>query len=292
RLVRTNGASSVYHSAQFELKRRFASGFEFGASYTFSKSIDNASEIFSYGNSATLQQASVPSFFGGLQIDRGPSFFDRPQRFVFHYTYELPFFKSQHGPLGHIAGGWQIAGLTTYESGVPYTVVNGQDADGLGGSTYDRPDFNPNGKAGVRAVPDATSPTGYVNLDDGRKPIDPSQARYIGVATNRGTDGSRTTAPGNLGRNTERGPGLKNWDINIVKETHVNERFLIEFRTEFYNIWNTPMYGKVSVSPFSPPQNSQTIPASVFNSLPGQFLNETIQDGGGRVIRMQLKLRF
>jgi hypothetical protein len=208
---------------------------------------------------------------------------------VFSYVYELPFLKAQRGVAGHLAGGWKISGLTTYESGVPYSVLNGQDADGLGGSAFDRPNYNPVGQAGVRAVPSLTSPTGYVDPDNGNAPIDPSQARYIGIAANPGT---HATPPGNLGRDTERGPGLKNWDAVISKSIRISERFDLEFRTEFYNIWNTPMYGKVSVSPFAPAQNSQIISATVFTSPAGQFLNETLQDGGGRVIRYQLRLRF
>jgi hypothetical protein len=85
---------------------------------------------------------------------------------------------------------------------------------------------------------------------------------------------------------------LKNWDVNIVKNIKIRERARMEFRTEFFNIWNTPMYGKVSVSPFSPTQNAQTIPANVTASPAGQFLNESLQDGGGRVIRWQLRLHF
>ena len=289
RLVRTNGGSSTYHAAQLELKRRFASGFSFNVAYTFSKLIDNASEIFSLGNTASLQNTSVPAIFGGLQIDKGISFFDRTHRMVFTYEYELPFSKSQHGVFGHAAGGWEILGLTTYESGGPYSVLNGQDADGLGGSAFDRPDFNPLGRPGVRAKPDAASPTGYVNPDANNAPIDPSQARYIGIAANTGSTRHR---PGNLGRNTERGPDLKNWDLNIIKNTRISERVNLEFRSEFYNIFNTPMYGKVSVSPFAPSQDAQTIEANVFNSPAGQFLNERLQDGGGRVIRWQLWLRF
>jgi hypothetical protein len=292
RSVRTNGGSSIYHSLQIDAKRRFSNGFIFTTAYTFSKVIDNGSELFSYGNTASLAQTAVPSFFGGLHSDRAVAFTDRPHRLVFTYAYELPFKKSQNGVLGHAVGGWQLSGITSYESGVPYSVANGQDADGLGGATYDRPDFNPAGRPGVRAVPNSTSPTGYVNPDNGNAPIDPQTARYIGVAANRGNGGVARTAPGNLGRNTERGPGLKNWDLNIVKITNLNERFKLEFRTEFFNIWNTPLYGKVSVSPFSPPQNAQTIAASVFNSQAGLFLNETAQDGGGRVIRYQLRLRF
>jgi hypothetical protein len=197
--------------------------------------------------------------------------------------------KSQKGVAGHLIGGWQLSGLTTYESGVPYTVVNGLDHDGIGGGTFDRPNFNPTGRAGVRAVPRVTSPTGYVDPDNGNAAINPSEARYIGIAANTG---ALRTAPGTLGRNTERGPGLKNWDVNIVKNVKIGERARMEFRTEFFNIWNTPMYGKVSVSPFSPTQNAQTIPANVTASPAGQFLNESLQDGGGRVIRWQLRLHF
>jgi hypothetical protein len=289
RLIRTNGGSSIYHSAQVELKRRFANGFTMTAAYTFSKVIDNGSEIFSYGNTATTQNASVPALYGGLQIDRSVGSFDRPQRFVFTYLYELPFFKSQNGLLGHLAGGWQLAGVTTFESGNPYTVANGADADGLGGSGFDRPNFNPSGRAGVRAVPSQTSPTGYINPDANNAPINPAEARYIAVI---GNTGLVRTAPGNLGRNTERSPGLKNWDVNIAKTVKLTEQFKLEFRTEFFNIWNTPMYGKVSVSPFSPSQGSQTVAANTTSSGAGLFLNESVMDGGGRVIRYQLRLRF
>jgi hypothetical protein len=285
RLVRTNGGSSIYHSAQLDVRRRFVSGLTVGGAYTFSKMIDNASDIFTIGSTQMLQNASVPAMFGGLRIDRAVSSFDRPHRLVFTYSYDFPEVKA----LGRAATGWRIVGLTTYESGAPYTVLNGQDADGLAGATYDRPNFNPSGKAGVRARPDVTSPTGYVNPDDNNSPIDPSQARYIGIAANTGIT---QRPPGNLGRNTERAPGIKNWDVNVVKNTKVANCCNLEFRTEFYNIFNTPMFGKVSVSPFAPPQDSQTIEASVFNSPSGRFLNEKIQDGGGRVIRWQLRLHF
>jgi hypothetical protein len=272
-----------------EVKRRFANGVGLSVAYTFSKLIDNMSELFSYGNTSSLQLSSVPAPFGGMTLDRAVGFYDRPQRLVFTYNYELPFHKSQRGIAGHVLGGWQIVGLTTYESGVPYTVVNGQDVDGLGGAGGDRPNFNPNGQPRTRAVPDANSPTGYVNPDAGRAPIDPATARYIGISTN--TSGVRR-APGTLGRNTERGPGLKNWNVNFVKTTNITERARLEFRSEFYNIFNTPMYGTVSVSPFAPAQTVQSIPATVFTSQPGQFMNVSSVDGGGRVIRWQLRLHF
>jgi hypothetical protein len=66
----------------------------------------------------------------------------------------------------------------------------------------------------------------------------------------------------------------------------------LQFRAEFYNVFNTPQYGTVSVSPFSPSQLVQTVAANVSASQPGLFLRETAMDGGGRVIRWQLRLHF
>jgi hypothetical protein len=80
--------------------------------------------------------------------------------------------------------------------------------------------------------------------------------------------------------------------VNVLKNTKLTERFNLEFRTEFFNIFNTPQYGTVSVSPFAPSQNAQAVQANIFASPAGTFLNETAQDGGGRVIRFQLRLRF
>lgn len=288
RTVRTNGGSSSYHAFQVEVRRRFLNGFGVSGAYTFSKAIDNSSETFNYGGTAITALTGMPSLYGGLQLDKARSAFDHPQRFVMTYSYALPFMKSQQGVLGHIAGGWNLAGITTFESGTVFSVLNGQDADGLGGGGFDRPNFNPQGAREVRARPDRTSPTGYVNPETGNA-IDPKEARYIGIAANAGQNAA---APGNLGRNTERGPGLKNWDVNISKNTRLTERFSLELRGEFYNIWNTPMFGTVSVSPFAPAQSTQAISANVNNSPAGQFLNAGILDGGGRVIRYQLRLHF
>jgi hypothetical protein len=60
--------------------------------------------------------------------------------------------RSQRGFLGRLLGGYEVSGVTTFESGVPLTVVNGQDADSIGGN-LDRPDYNPAGQKNVRAVP-------------------------------------------------------------------------------------------------------------------------------------------
>jgi hypothetical protein len=193
-------------------------------------------------------------------------------------------------------GGWQLAGVTTLEAGPPLNVYNGPDADGLG-SNWDRPDINPDGKAGIRAqpVPLTQSSTGYVNPDvigpDGKcclsVPIDPRDARYIGLPAFAGNVPLRT---GNAARNTERMPATNNWDAILTKRIAVTERIRTELRWEVFNVFNHPQYAQASISPFSP--GSGSISADVGRSLPGRFLKREIADGGGRVMRYQLTIRL
>ena len=201
---------------------------------------------------------------------------------------------------------------------MPFTVSNGVDADGIGGGTVDRPNFNPNGQRGVRAVPvvaPATIPnpsgtgtipnpnfgriTGYVNPDAGNAPIDPNTAQFIANPTFIAGNPFESGIPrvGTLGRNTERTPGIENFDFNILKRTRISESTYIEFRTEFFNLFNHPQFGIGSVSPFSPPGNpaaANFIGTNTTGSVAGVFLqpNTQLSDGGGRVIRYQVKLVF
>lgn len=289
RLTRTNAGSSSYNSMQLQVTRRFKNGFIAGASYTWSKMIDNGSEVFGVAATGLSQQSAVPWVFGGGAFERGLSFFDRPHRFTTSYVYQLPFYKDQKGFAGHLLGGWQLSGILLFESGVPFNITNGQDADGLGGA-LDRPIYNPNGRKDSRAVPNAASSTGYVDPDNGNAPVDPAQAMYIGV---RAHSGAVPLPTGNLGRNTWRGPGIANWDATVQKSLSVTERIKLELRGEFFNALNHPQYGVPSVSPFAPQGNTDLqIQTSVANAPAGRFLRPEFADGGARVIRYQLVLRF
>ena len=284
RLIRTNGGSSIYHSGQLLAQRRFSAGFTMSAAYTYSKLIDNASEVFGVANNNQPQQAAVPSILGGQAAERGVSLFDRTHRASFTYVYELPWMRDQKGALGRIIGGWQIAGITTFETGAPLNVSNGQDADSIGGN-LDRPDFNPNGQPGVRAVPVVVGGviTGYINPDDNNSPIDPSQAQFIGIPAASG----RT---GNLGRNVLRTPGINNTNLTLSKRVIISEGTRIEFRTEFFNAFNHPQFTNQSASAFA--SGTTTVPASVFGSGAGLFLRDDLTEGGGRVVRFNLKFVF
>ncbi|HEX8160794.1 MAG TPA: carboxypeptidase regulatory-like domain-containing protein [Pyrinomonadaceae bacterium] len=292
RLIRTNGGSSIYHSGQLQVSRRFVKGFALTGAYTFSKLIDNASEVFGVAENNAPQQAAFPAVFGGERLDRAVSFFDRTHRASFTYVYELPFMREQRGFAGRVLGGWQVSGVTVFESGAPLTVINGADADAVGGN-LDRPLFNPQGLRGVRAVPAlatatsnpcavAVGATFYTNPDAGGACINPSTAQYIGLLAGAGR--------GNLGRNTLRTPGTNNFNLNLLKRVHITEGTHVEFRTEFYNVFNHPQYGQGSVSPFS--GGDAGVSASVINSTAGRFLRPQFAEAGGRVIRYEVKLLF
>ncbi|HYH86257.1 MAG TPA: hypothetical protein VEX60_12450, partial [Pyrinomonadaceae bacterium] len=302
RTIRTNGGNSIYHAAQAQLTRRFSDNFSVTGAYTFSKLISNMDEVFAatangISNSSLPQ---TPSIFGGERADRAISFFDRTHRASFTYVYELPFLREQRGFVGRALGGWQLSGVTTFESGVPFNVSNGVDADGIGGSGNDRPNINPLGQRGVRAVPVVNAQgfiTGYVNPDAGGAPIDPATAYYIAnPAFVAGLAGS-VPRTGSAPRNSERTPGTNLWNMNVSKRTRIGESTSIEFRTEFFNIFNHPNFGQGSVSPFSPPGNpggANFVGSNTTGSASDVFLkpNSRISDGGGRVIRYQLKFIF
>ena len=282
RNIRTNAGDSNYHSGQLNVTRRFSRGLAVTGAYTWSKLIDNGSDIFGVGGTNAQAMSAVPSIFGGLGRERAVSMFDRTHRSSITYVYDLPFLREQKGVVGRVIGGWQLTGVLTFETGVPLNVTNGQDADSIGGN-LDRPDFNPNGRKNSRAIPNAASATGYVDPDNNNAPIARSDAMFIGIAANSG----RT---GNLGRNTLRTPGINNWDMNLSKKVAITERLKLNFRAEFFNLLNHPQFGIPSASAFSPVQAG--IAANVFTSRAGQFLNREVPDGGARIVRFNLKLVF
>ena len=305
RTIRSNSGSSSYHAAQLSVNRRFVKGIAVTGSYTFSKTIDNGSEIFASGGLSNSSLPIIPLVLGGERNDRAVSLFNRTHRAVITYVWELPFLNKQSGLLGQAFGGWQVSGVTTFESGVPFTVANGQDSNSLAGNN-DRPDYNPNGQKGVRAVPFTASatnpgPTGqtsgvfYTNPDDISRTnptpggpllaafIDPARARYVGLLANTGRTGT-------LGRNTERTKGLNLFDFTLQKRFRVTERLGLQFRAEMFNAFNHPNYGTASISPFSPATSGPA--ANVFTTPGGNFLQPQFGDGGGRVVRYLLKLTF
>ncbi len=254
RTVRTNGGASSYNAGQVEVRRRFANNFQFTGNYTFSKLISNADEVFSPGlGAAEPSFFAIAAVFGGNRLDRAVSTFDHTHRATFTYVVESPWFREQRGFVGKLLGGFQISGVTTWETGSPYSVLNGFDSDGNAGSN--RPDHNPNGQRGVRAVPQVDANnfiTGYINPEIiiGRTPagsaifapIDPNTAEFIVNPTYVPGLAGSVVRIGSLGRNTQRTPPIWNTNLSLAKRIRFGESKSFELRTDLFNAFNHPQF--------------------------------------------------
>jgi outer membrane receptor protein involved in Fe transport len=148
RQIRTSQGNSSYHAMQWRVDRRFARGFEMNASYTWSRNMDSTSDGVAAVNlqSPGSNKPSVPPAQGGLKLDHGPSDYDRTHRLTILYVWDVPGPATGFGR--YALGGWSIAGITSFQSGAPFTVANGFDRNNDGISN-DRPDIsNPSAPPG------------------------------------------------------------------------------------------------------------------------------------------------
>lgn len=214
--------SSAYNGLSGKLEKRFSSGLQFLAAYTFAKSLD-------YGGSAASGGGSVgnPQTITNIKAGRGPSGFDVKHRLVANYLYELPFGKGKKwissGPLTWVAGGWNLAGITTLSTGRPFSVSL---ANGVNNGAPSWPNRLGNG-----------------NLDN------PDRARWF--------DAAAFAAPspntyGNVGRGVLYAPGLVSWDVSFIKRTAFHERYSVTFQLDAFNLTNTPAFGFPNASIGSP----------------------------------------
>lgn len=270
----TSQGNSAYHALQLRLVRRLKQGFEIAGSYTWSRAIDSTSEAAPANISSNPGNlTSVPISSGGLKIDRGLSDYHRGQRATITYLWELP--SPGHGFAKQLLGGWSVAGITSFQSGTPFTVLNGFDRNNYG-NRDDRPDIgNPNAPLNTRAFLTPASgptscPTGYRNPDTDVC-VSPTEVHFV---EGRGFPNART-----VGRNTLFTGGIKNWDMSLFKTFAIGEKRHLEFRWEAFNVFNTPQFVNAPAR-------------SVTTSPPGQFLNRDFTDGGIRTMRLQLKLIF
>jgi hypothetical protein len=257
-VVRSIG-NATYNSLQAVFQKRFSHGFQFQTAYTWSHAIDDAPDpLVAPGGNRNIARNSF-----NLHEERGSSDYDLRHRLILNFVYELPFGPGHtylgHGVLGRVVGGWQVAGLSTFQSGHPFDIYSSRDSEYTGLSN--RPDL----------VGDPTIPA-----DAPRNQFGPPISAFATQPFGR---------PGNLGRNVFTGPRYYNTDLNLSKNFALTERFNLQFRAECYNIFNRIQFD-------NPGSNSDT------TSLPGTFgqsLSTITQADGttsARQIQLALKLRF
>ena len=237
-------------------------------SYTLGKSLDYSSAYF--GSSG---EAGAPADNTNLRLERGPSSFDIRHRAVVFYVIDVPagpghrLFGWNNGFNRQLLGGWQISGITTLQTGAPFTVEN-TSADFSGfNQLYDRPDV-------TRAGPLPQS---------NRNPDAAFDKSYFSAPP--------TGRVGSSGRNQYYGPGVQNYDFSAVKKFPLfGENMRLQFRADFFNIFNhtnfaNPVaemssgnFGKIT-------QTVGTATATAVGTTGGPL-------GGARIVQLSMRLQF
>ncbi|HZR20679.1 MAG TPA: carboxypeptidase-like regulatory domain-containing protein [Verrucomicrobiae bacterium] len=227
-----NGTSN-YNSLQITVRKRFSYGLVMQASYTWSKDLTNLSQANVNNISA---DSNVPE---ALSQQVGPAWFNRPNRFVVNYSYDLPF-RQHTGALGVLANNWNVSGLTTVQDGTPLTIVDysGGTVYGLGTFVLARAQMCPGATYGSVATPGGIeSRLGGLNGGPGYIHANAFCAPPVAPFSPTGA-----TLFGNSGPGIILGPGQFNWDISLIKTGHITERQTIQLRTEFFNAFNHPQF--------------------------------------------------
>jgi Carboxypeptidase regulatory-like domain/TonB-dependent Receptor Plug Domain len=235
--ARIPGYMSNYNSLQISVQHHTRRGLTLGAAYTWGRTLTN--------NSNDRGTATYDTY--NPSLDYGPATLNQPQTFVANYVYELPFYREQHGLVGHALGGWQLSGITQFLSGQSQSVTQGGDnfacsidsttnqcAAGSAPGTYPF-GINIDATSGVILPrPDRVAPIHMVK----------KQAQWFS------TD-SFTQAVGhfgNSGNGVLLGPGLELWDLSAIKNNKITERLSFQFRAEFFNAFNHTNFSTINTT--------------------------------------------
>lgn len=208
------GASANFNSLQVRAEKRYSKGMTLAAAYTFSKSLDTSGS--GDGDSGPPDADNIRGTMYGVSV------FDVKHRLVTSYVYDLPFgpgkrfLGNARGVGGWFAGGWELSGINTNQSGRPFTISISADNSNTGGSNIDRPIL----------IGDPNLPSDQRNADHW------FNVKAFAIPP-RGTQG-------NLGRNTMIGPRFNETDFSIIKNIPFAEKKNVQFRTEIFNLFNHP----------------------------------------------------
>ncbi|MFP5277849.1 MAG: carboxypeptidase regulatory-like domain-containing protein [Acidobacteriota bacterium] len=272
--------SSIYNALEVQLEKRMSRGFEVGTSFTWGRSIDG-------GDGALASDSflnSIPALFYFLpRYRRGPSDFNIEDNLTANYLWNLPTAMKSSALGRSLTGGWQVGGVFTATTGLPFTPQIANDPLGLGDAA---PFAYPSRLRGSGCNP-PTHPnnvTNYINLGCFTLPQEPGTLpNGVTCIPFSAVPGTCQNLLGNGGRNEIYGPGLLNLDFSAVKDTKLRENMTLELRGDFFNFLNH--------TDFKPPVDN----AVLFNSDGTQAANAgqldaTSQDS--REVQLAVQLNF
>jgi hypothetical protein len=233
-----NIGTSMYNSFQLSWNRRFTGGFAFGMAYTLSKAMDSGS----------AQRDIIPNTYDAHNL-WGQSDFDVRHIMIINYIYELPFMKSQHNVAAKLLGGWQISGITQFQTGLPFCVANGNDyakvgQDGSMQGTGCSGQFwvmnsNPSVVHQFAANGNSDNLYWFNTKDSSGNPIFTQPANNTFNTQQAGF------------RNVLHNPGFVNWNVGLFKKFSITEKTGLQFRAEAFDVFNHPNWGNVNTDPTS-----------------------------------------
>ena len=246
---------SNYNSLQVAMSARTQHGLTLGIAYTWGKTLTNQSNDRGTETYDTYD----------LNLDYGPASLNQPQTFVANYVYDLPFYSRQHGLTGHVLGGWELSGITQFDSGQSTTVT--QFADNFdcqtppAGSTAPcAPGTYPGGEdmdaSDIAPRPDLIAPVHLIK----------KQQQWFSTSSYADAIGHFGTA----GTGTYLAPGLELWDLSAIKNVNFGERFKFQLRGEFFNAFNHTSFSTIQ----------SATDASNFGQVNGTHDPREIQLGG------------
>jgi hypothetical protein len=257
---RENTAQSTYNGLQTRYQGRIGNQLSFGASYTFSRALDNASEIFSFSDISVTQ-----SPFDFNRLEKGISGFHRKHSSSFNFLWDVPFFKQQEGILGRALGGWQLNGVYYLASGRRFTPFQFCNASCIG-TGYDDVTFNssffgadalrpftgnpkaPRGSVGISQIDAAlifgvpvTNASGFLSLNDLNKTgtvkaVTKDQVQLI--FNGPGAAKIFNNPFGDAGRGSEAGPILNNGNMGLFKHFKIRESIRLRLSMDIFNVFN------------------------------------------------------
>jgi hypothetical protein len=272
-------ATSNYNAFNLRVEKRYAAGLNFLVNYTVQKNL----EEFGAGPSAFTQNGgtSIALDTYNLSREKGPAPIDVPQNLTISYGYELPWgpgkrWLSSSSLRSRLIGGWQLNGITTLRGGFPTDIRTNRLP----------PIFN------TFNVPDRVSGQSVL-VESGKRGPDSyfNPAAFLVPGTTPGNTGAVIQKYGGSARRVARGPGSVNFDFSIFKDMMLTERYRLQFRTEFFNLTNTPTF-------FLPSSNSPSM--TCIGRAPGTACNDNNTEFGklsgssatGRQIQFALKFVF
>jgi hypothetical protein len=234
-----NGGHSTYNGLQVQARKISVShGLQFQANYTWAKDMTNADAVWSSGGQSGGISQNNPQC---IQCERAPASYSVAQRFVGNFEYDLPLghWSALSSVPSRLTQGWMILGIYTAQTGLPFTVVSPYGSLQYGFDYFNGFGARPFLLQTPTRAPDVGGSPQYFSTD-----VINNQTEFFGLPTTTSPVNGQTvlTSPGNLGRNTFTGPNWWNLDFSLVKDTKLTETTKLQFRAEFFNIFNHPTF--------------------------------------------------